>query len=182
MQPDAPTRTISSYSPGWWLCASLVAELGRVRLDHDHKDSHFTPKSGSAGKAGTSRLPSSASALNQPNSSVIVQRSRGAAEPDYGCAGCAQARTAGRPALYLLLQPDLDVAALDVATAGVAVLGAPDSSMEKLSPVISPNELPGSPLSNTWTDELAPQRPERPGLRPVGALEQSSRLLAPAAC
>ena len=87
---------------------------------------------------------------------------------------------------YLLLH--LDVAALDVAAPGVGGVGAPESSMEKPSPVISPRELPGSPWSNTWTMNSAVPRVLRDTgrlvLRSVRAFELGrvreglSRLLA----
>ena len=49
------------------------------------------------------------------------------------------------------------------------------SSMEKLSPVISSCELPGSPWSNTWTTNSPSLGPQSLLLGPVGALEQRRR-------
>src|SRR5215212_4624832 len=80
MQPDAPTRTIWSYSPGWWPCASLVAELGRGHaLITITKDQDFPPKSGPTGTG--SRQRRGPSSTYQPNSSVLVVVGPGAAEP-----------------------------------------------------------------------------------------------------
>src|SRR5215204_675061 len=124
---DAPTRTISLFSPGWWPCAILVVELGRghalitmtkVRTSRRSRVQH--------GKAGPSRL-SSSTGTEPSELSVFVAGPR-AAEP--GLFGRRldrpQARHPHPPCPVLLLRLHLDVAALDVATPGVAVVGTAD--------------------------------------------------------
>src|SRR5215203_784890 len=127
-QLDAPTRTISLFSPGWWPCAILVVELGRGHALITMTKIWTSRRSRvQHGKAGLSRLVKLHTGTEPTGLCVPRRSTRGRGAGTLGAASIALKRcTAARPALYLLLRLHLDVAALDVATPGVAVVGAAD--------------------------------------------------------